>query len=304
MAMDLHEFERDNSINHIVQSEIPEICKTEPCCFGIDEAGRGPVLGPMVYGICYCPISQNEQLAEMGFADSKTLSEEQREALFSKIDEAKHFIGYKTDIISPNTISNDMLKRSKRSLNQISKDSAVGLLKLTLEHGVNVKEVYVDTVGDAGKYQEYLKGIFPDLEITVTPKADAKFPIVSAASICAKVCRDRTVKAWKFSEGLDEFHGLAYGSGYPNDPATKQWLADVMDPVFGFPTFVRFSWSTADKILEDKAIPVNWEDEDEAENYTKGTQSLKNFFGAKSSDPKLKKHQFFNERNLKLVTDF
>ena len=50
-----------------------------------------------------------------------------------------------------------------------------------------IKEMYVDTVGDAGTYQEMLSEIFTDVQVTVQPKADADFPIVSAASICAKV---------------------------------------------------------------------------------------------------------------------
>ena len=56
-----------------------------------------------------------------------------------------------------------------------------------LEKGVNLKYLYVDTVGDPDRYRQKLESIFPSLIITVEKKADSKFPIVSAASICAKV---------------------------------------------------------------------------------------------------------------------
>ncbi|XP_071486682.1 ribonuclease H2 subunit A-like [Diadema antillarum] len=299
--IDLTEFEKNSSFNTFVESTIPQICKDEPCCFGIDEAGRGPVLGPMVYGTSFCPVSWKKELGELGFADSKTLNEEQREALMKKIQDSSDKMGYKIEILSPNYIANSMLRRTKYSLNAVSMDSAIGLLRRALADGVMVKEVFVDTVGDANKYQAKLQALFPDIEITVTPKADAKFPIVSAASICAKVTRDRVIHGWAFIEG-SVVKSDNYGSGYPSDPSTKKWLVDNVDPVFGFPQFVRFSWSTAALILDDHAFPVQWEDDDEEDEVAKGSASLLSFFAPKKADPREKKHQFFNERNLTQVT--
>eukprot|EP00795_Rhopilema_esculentum_P006568 gene6568-12096_t len=66
--MDLSQFERNNLDPCVVESAVPECTKSKPCCMGIDEAGRGPVLGPLVYGICYCPLDEDQRLAELGFA--------------------------------------------------------------------------------------------------------------------------------------------------------------------------------------------------------------------------------------------
>ncbi|XP_033632760.1 ribonuclease H2 subunit A-like isoform X1 [Asterias rubens] len=299
--MDLSDFASDNSRNIVLKSIVPQVCKDEPCCLGIDEAGRGPVLGPMVYGVSFCPVSCKERLADLGFADSKTLTEEQRDNLFSKIKQADDFIGFEVEVLSPNFISTAMLRRTKYSLNAISMDSAIGLLNLAIQQGANIKEVYVDTVGDSTKYQEKLQGLFPGLDITVTPKADAKFPIVSAASICAKVMRDQVLKSWTFKEGDDIVTGN-YGSGYPADPSTKQWLLDNVDKVFGYPQFVRFSWSTTSTILESKARCVHWDDDEE--DTAKGSASLFSFFAPKNADPKDKQHSFFEERHLKRVVSF
>lgn len=297
--MDLQKFLDDNFESRVIQSHIPEITKNEPCCLGIDEAGRGPVLGPMVYGICYCPVSMAEKLAGLGFADSKTLKEEDRDKLLEVIEENIEYIGWAIKIISPTQISTDMLRRNKISLNELSHNAAIELTKKTIASGAHISEMYVDTVGSAPKYQEMLSKIFTDMKVTVQPKADADFPIVSAASICAKVARDRCIKGWKFQEGT---FPEEYGSGYPNDPKTKQWLKDILDPVFGYPQFVRFSWSTCSNILEKSTPLVKWEDEDEDES-TKGIPSITSFYSKPGESKKVKSCRYFIERNLVSISD-
>lgn len=95
------------------------------------------------------------------------------------------------------------------------------------------------------------------MSITVTKKADSRFPIVSAASICAKVTRDHAVEHWDFKE-TDVLITREFGCGYPGDAKTKQWMADHLDPVFGFPSFVRFSWSTSKRMIEAEGTNVVW----------------------------------------------
>ncbi|XP_014276147.1 ribonuclease H2 subunit A [Halyomorpha halys] len=279
--------ESSRNENFFITSSIPEICKKQHCILGIDEAGRGPVLGPMVYGVCYCPKSKEDDLKETGCADSKTLTEEKRENIFEKICKHSEYIGWEVEVISPAVISTSMYRRQKISLNEISHNSAIGLLKRALDAGVLVTEVFVDTVGPAEKYEAKLKNIFPELSITVAKKADSTYPIVGGASICAKVARDRALKTWTFSE-IETSEN--WGSGYPTDPVTKKFLMSSMDPIFGFPKLVRFSWSTAEKILEEHAIQVDWEEEESI----KGTQSVKTFF----SPGDKKKHRFFKDRCL------
>ncbi|XP_074145266.1 ribonuclease H2 subunit A isoform X1 [Sminthopsis crassicaudata] len=306
--MDLGDFERDNTGSCRLSSPVPEVCRTEDCCLGIDEAGRGPVLGPMVYGICYCPLSRLGDLEALKVADSKTLSEAERERLFGKLEQARDFVGWALDILSPNLISTSMQRRAKYNLNSLSHDTAMALVQLALDQGVRVTQVFVDTVGPADKYQQKLKERFPEVEVTVRPKADSLFPVVSAASICAKVARDHVVKRWKFLEDLGDLK-MDYGSGYPNDPKTKEWLSQCLDPVFGFPQFVRFSWSTAQLILDGRAVPVRWEDSEEGSGGPQvagrgpGTPSLLSFFARRQAATERQSHRFFHERSLETVAD-
>ena len=65
----------------------------------------------------------------MEFADSKQLTEDQRDKLFEKINQIESKLGWAVNILSPNLISNSMLKRSKYNLNELSHDTAIGLIK-------------------------------------------------------------------------------------------------------------------------------------------------------------------------------
>lgn len=297
--MDLSELQKDSSGRCRLSSPVPALCRQEPCVLGIDEAGRGPVLGPMVYAICYCPLSRLADLESLKVADSKTLSENEREKLFAKMEEDGAFLGWALDVLSPNLISTSMLGRVKYNLNSLSHDTAEGLVQYALDQGVNVVQVFVDTVGPPESYQKRLKQRFPGIEVTVKAKADALYPAVSAASICAKVARDRAVKSWRFVEELEELDS-EYGSGYPNDPKTKAWLRKHLDPVFGFPQFVRFSWSTAQSLLEKEAEGVLWEDSPPEEQ--EGVARIASYFGAGSRARPRLPHRFFRERGLEPAT--
>ncbi|XP_067633366.1 ribonuclease H2 subunit A [Eurosta solidaginis] len=298
---------QDNSRNTVYFQDVPEICKTEPCMLGVDEAGRGPVLGPMVYGIAFCPINCKQVLVDLGCADSKQLTEEKRETIFNDMNTAatpRASIGWAVEVISPNIISTSMLRRTKCSLNEVSMTSAIGLIKRAMEEGVNIEEVYVDTVGPPEKYQEKLKSIFPQFKITVAKKADSTFPIVSTASICAKVTRDNALKVWKFPEGIP-FTSANFGSGYPNDPVTKCFLTENLDMFFGYPRLVRFSWSTAENALADKVYDMEFDEPDDPKIKYAGPKLTQFFKGtAKVGEVHRKPCRFFRERCLDNVTEF
>ncbi|KAM6229548.1 LOW QUALITY PROTEIN: ribonuclease H2 subunit A [Spheniscus humboldti] len=296
--MALARLERDPAGAGRFGSAVPPLCRRQPCALGVDEAA-GPVLGPMVYGICYCPVEKLEELEALGVADSKTLSEGERERRFELLEAASDILGWALHVLPPDHISACMQQRAKYNLNELSQDTAVGLIQFALDSGVQVAEVFVDTVGPAEKYEAKLRQRFPGLEVTVRPKADGLFSVVSAASICAKVARDRAMKHWKFVEDLGDID-RDYGSGYPNDPKTKEWLRRHLEPVFGFPQLVRFSWGTTRELLQRGGVPVKWADEDLEEDPA-ATSSLLSYFARRPS--RRPPHRFFHERSLRPLAE-
>lgn len=230
-----------------------------------------------MYGVAVCSVSSSEELKKREFADSKVLTAEKRDVLFEELHADQNICCF-VDEISPSNISGLMLAPEKVSLNTIAFDSTVGLIQKCIDSGINVQNVFVDTVGPANSYQERLSGKFPGVKFVVKPKADAIYPIVSAASIAAKVWRDRSIESLEGKRG----------SGYPSDPKTKEWLSNSIDAVFGFDDSVRFSWGTADKILEKNSVPVDWECDhlDDAKMIFSKSQSFI-------------RHSYFNARKLK-----
>ena len=227
---------------------------------GVDEAGRGPVIGPMVYAACIWPVSQRDDYKLLGFDDSKKLTPQRREELFQVINslpDAKYYI----KASSSEELSNAMLRKTRVSLNTIAFDSAESVIRQALQAGYNVTHCYLDTVGPPAKYAEHLHCVFdsikPGIEFTVEAKADSTYPIVSAASICAKVTRDRFVS--EISDVLGDV-----GCGYPSDPKTVKWMEDHCDPVFGFDArYVRLSWETSKTMMKSKGIVFQWKDVEE-----------------------------------------
>ncbi|KAJ7158754.1 ribonuclease H-like domain-containing protein [Mycena filopes] len=239
-----------------------------PYILGVDEAGRGPVLGPLVYGVAYCPVAYKDQLDELGFADSKKLTADTRSTLLDTLRSDPANLGWSVRVVSPQAISSGMLRRPPTNLNIQSQDATVLLIQEVLEKGIELTEVYVDALGNTATYHDYLSSRFPGIGFTVESKADDKFKIVGAASVAAKVTRDACIEGWVFEENVDGVAGTwdteTLGSGYPSDPRTKTWLRESIEPVFGFAKIVRFSWSTVKVLLEKEGKNVDWIDDGQA----------------------------------------
>ncbi|KII70375.1 Ribonuclease H2 subunit A [Thelohanellus kitauei] len=233
----------NNLQNTFFNKPIEDLVPEDALSVGIDEAGRGCILGHMLVCAFHIRISSLESLETIGCTDSKKLSPQARVEIFKRIlsDPA---MGFCAKAISPSFISHNALKPKKYDLNAITRDAAVQAMS-KIKSG-SIKEIYADTVGTPSNHTQYLKTHFPTSDVTVSTKADLKFKVVGAASICAKVIRDFLLDNWIFTENVTNRN---FGSGYTSDTITIQWLNDVFDPTFGFPNLVRFSWSTCAAIM-------------------------------------------------------
>lgn len=271
----------------------------EAVVLGVDEAGRGPVVGPMVYGVAYCLELYLEELPKFGFADSKTLKEDKRHELFALIETAQHElnanVGWATRTMTARDILSGMLQsqhgKGAYNLNEQAHDTTIRLIREVLQAGVNVTKVFVDTVGPPALYQAKLLREFPRCQVTVAKKADSVYPIVSTASVVAKVTRDLSLKYCL--QRYTPLLGQLIGSGYPSDPNTAQWLNGRVDRVFGWDFgLVRFLWQTArDSLVKKGAANVVYEEECVKPDL--GYAEIGTFFAAESAVERGLKEDFY-----------
>ncbi|KAL4972022.1 ribonuclease H-like domain-containing protein [Aspergillus desertorum] len=279
--------------------------KSDYLILGIDEAGRGPVLGPMVYSAFYLPSSLHHSLLskEYSFNDSKVLTAGVRTNLMRILctpgSSLYESCGWATKLLSARDISSGMMRPAAGvyNLNAQAMDATIELIKgIVEERKLNVREVYVDTVGNPASYQRKLEMVFPSLRITVAKKADSLYPCVSAASVVAKVTRDVALQVCYDVLKENGAEGDSWGSGYPSDSKCVRWLRSNMDPVFGWGNECRFSWGTAKEMLEVKGGgKVDWpagEDDTQlmgfllaANSTSKGPdQELREWFGKRTAE--------------------
>lgn len=207
---------------------------------GIDEAGRGPVLGPMVISGACINYEQLDSLLILGVKDSKKLSSTKRSQLSKQI---KDICTCKSFIVDPSEI--DKRIDSKISLNRLEQFKMAEIINY-----LKPDIIYLD----AADVNEHRFGLsvsnllnYTPLKIISKHKADELYPIVSAASIIAKEMRDRLIM------DLHKKYG-DFGSGYPSDERTIKYLTNWIQKHKKAPDFARKSWNTVKKIMETEIL--------------------------------------------------
>ncbi|MCL4449746.1 MAG: ribonuclease HII [Candidatus Thermoplasmatota archaeon] len=200
---------------------------------GCDEAGRGPVIGPMVIAVV---CGDSDKMKRIGVKDSKLLSERIRESMLKEIYEAAESVEYV--IVNEGQIDEATFKKG---LNLLEARTIAKLIRPENEYIIDCPDVNEE------RFSRLLAELSGNRNIISRHKADVYFPLVSAASIVAKVTREKEILSIKSEIG-------DFGSGYPSDERTIRFLKDYYRRYRSLPPHVRKSWKTVNAItstLED-----------------------------------------------------
>ncbi|MDP7657659.1 MAG: ribonuclease HII [Nitrososphaerales archaeon] len=211
--------------------------KSDLIIMGLDEAGRGSIIGPLLIGGVVIEKSKLDQLSKIGVKDSKLLTPNNRNRLLKLIKNISKKVV--TQKICPSEIDEYVSKGKKyRRLNYLE---AITMGQIALNQDPDI--IYVDAADiNPKRFADDIRSILTkDVTIFSAHKADQKYPIVSAASIVAKCERDAEIAK------ISEENGY-FGSGYPSDPRTIKFLEGWFSNQGEAPSFSRKSWKTWEKI--------------------------------------------------------
>ncbi|MGA2934251.1 MAG: ribonuclease HII [Methanomicrobiales archaeon] len=199
---------------------------------GVDEAGKGAVLGPLVVAAVAC--GSDEEARAIGARDSKTLSPKRREEVYTEII-ARFSVA--TRILTPGEID----ARPRASLN-----TCIARAHAAVVSDLNPDMAILDACDvDARRYGRTVSGFLAKkCRLLSVHEADGKYPVVGAASIVAKVLRDRAIA------DLAQQYG-EIGSGYPSDPVTIVYLKEYLRARKTPPPFARMSWATTRSLVNE-----------------------------------------------------
>ncbi|MCW4013776.1 MAG: ribonuclease HII [Candidatus Bathyarchaeota archaeon] len=206
---------------------------------GVDEAGRGCAIGPLVVAAAVFKEETLPILREIGVKDSKKLSAKKREKLEIEIKELA--LDYRLFEIQPRVIDKVVFRSIPlRRLNYLETMVMAKLIRELKPDLVHMDPPDVDNLRCAEQVQSVIKY---KMDVICEPKADHKYVSTGAASILAKVRRDQRIKE------LRELHG-DFNSGYSSDKKTQQFIEEYFSDNNECPDYMRASWSTVQRHLK------------------------------------------------------
>jgi len=206
---------------------------------GVDDAGRGAIIGPLVVAGIVIEEDLLPRLLSIGVKDSKLLSPNKRKKLAEEVINIVN--GYHVVKLAPKEI--DRVVESGRRLHKLNRLEAVAMAEII--RALKPEIVYVDASDVlAERFGSHIRELVPfKVHVISRHKADKMYPVVSAASIIAKVERDGEIARLRKRYG-------ELGSGYPADPITIKFLRDWLEKHGSYPEFVRKSWKPAKRLKE------------------------------------------------------
>lgn len=206
---------------------------------GIDEAGRGALIGPMVITGVTIPRFNEEKLRKLGVKDSKLLSPKKREELYEKIEKLATNIA----IMRVQSCKIDNYRAMGVNLDKIEAMRMAQIIDLNMD-----SKIYVDSLEQNSKKFKQLIVSFlqkKDADLVVENYLDESVIVVGAASIIAKVERDKAIKE------LEREIGEPIGVGYSHDQTTINFVEKLIKQTKGnLPDYVRKSWVTTELLME------------------------------------------------------